>query len=109
MKAVITLMCALPMALLIGCSDMTPSEQTVLSGSALGAVGGAVLCSLSGNAGEGAIIGAGIGALGGAMQDTNNRAQAQGGPGPRGPRGGDYYEEEVCYDDYCEVTQYYYD
>ncbi len=95
------------MALLIGCTNMTPSEQSVLSGSALGAVGGAVLGGLSGNAGEGAIIGAGIGALGGAMQDTNNRAQ--GGPGPRIARNGDYYEEEVCYDDYCEVTQYYYD
>jgi hypothetical protein len=107
MKAVTTLICALPLAFLVACSDMTPSEQSVLSGSALGAVGGAALGALSGHAGEGALIGAGVGAVGGAMQDTNNRQYRQ-GPGPIA-RGGDYYEEEECFEDYCEIRQYYYD
>lgn len=104
MKAVTTLLCALPMVLLIGCTNMTPEEQGVLSGSALGAVGGAALGALSGHAGEGAMIGAGIGAMGGAMQSSNNQPRR----GPRAVR--EYYEEEVCYDDdYCEVSEYYYD
>jgi len=88
MKTVTTLICALPLAFLIGCSNMTSSEQSVLSGSALGAVGGAALGALSGHAGEGALIGAGIGAVGGAMQDTNNRSR----------QSGEYYVEE--YEDY---------
>lgn len=77
MKTVTTLICALPLAFLVGCSNMTPSEQSVLSGSALGAVGGAALGALSGHAGEGALIGAGIGAVGGAMQNENNRRRGE--------------------------------
>ncbi len=106
MKAVTTLLCALPLVLLIGCTNMTPEEQGVLSGSALGAVGGAALGALSGHAGEGAMIGAGIGAMGGAMQSTNNqqpRRLAQRAPAR------EYFEEEVCYDDHCEITEYYYE
>lgn len=105
MKAVTTLICALPLALLVGCSNMTPSEQSVLSGSALGAVGGAAMGALSGHAGEGALIGAGIGAMGGAMQDTNNRQNQNRAP----RRASEYFEEEeVCYEDYCEIRRYYY-
>ncbi|MBS0287426.1 MAG: hypothetical protein JSR17_09025 [Proteobacteria bacterium] len=106
MKIVSTLLCGLSLALLVGCTNMTPEEQGVLSGSALGAVGGAALGSLSGHAGEGAMIGAGIGALGGAMQSTNNQPRAvRKGPAPAR----EYFEEEVCYDDYCEIREYYYE
>jgi uncharacterized protein YcfJ len=107
MKAVTTLVCALPFLFLVGCTNMTPSEQSVLSGSALGAVGGAALGALSGNAGEGALIGAGIGAMGGAMQDANNR-QSQYGPRVVRAESEYFEEEEVCYDDYCEIRRYYY-
>ncbi len=104
MKTLTTLLCALPLALLVGCTNMTQEEQAMLSGSTLGAVGGAALGSLSGHAGEGAIIGAGIGAMGGAMQASNNQPRRV---APRKPR--EVFEEEVCYDDYCEITEYYYE
>ncbi|MBS0288720.1 MAG: hypothetical protein JSS07_01620 [Proteobacteria bacterium] len=106
MKAVITLLCALPITLFtIGCTNMTPEEQSVLSGSALGAVGGAAMGSLSGHAGEGALIGAGIGAMGGAMQESNRQRQQP--VARRAAR--DVYEEEVCYEDYCEIREYHYE
>jgi len=105
MKAVTTLLCALPLSFLVGCTNMTPEEQAVLSGSTLGAVGGAALGSLSGHAGEGALIGAGIGAMGGAMQSTNQQPRTV----VRNRPAREVYEEEVCYDDVCEITEYYYD
>ena len=108
MKAVTTLLCALPMVLLVGCANMTPEEQSVLSGSALGAVGGAALGALSGHAGEGAMIGAGVGALGGAMQNTNNQ-QPRGRVAQRRPTR-ETYEEEICYDDgECEIHIHHYE
>jgi uncharacterized protein YcfJ len=70
MKKALLLISVLPL-ILTGCDNMTPSEQRVLSGSALGTVAGAALGSLSGKAGEGALIGAGVGAVAGAMQDRN--------------------------------------
>jgi hypothetical protein len=66
-------MCALPLSLLIGSSNMTTSEQSTLSGGALGAIGGAMLGSLSGHAGEGALIGAGVGAMTGAVLDEDRQ------------------------------------
>ncbi len=109
MKTVTTLLCAIPMVLLVGCANMTPEEQSVLSGSALGAVGGAALGALSGHAGEGAMIGAGVGALGGAMQSTNNQPR----PRARAPQRRtvrESYEEEICYDNgECEIHVHHYE
>jgi uncharacterized protein YcfJ len=101
------LMSVLPLFLL-GCDNMTPSEQRVLSGSALGSVAGAAMGSLTGNAGEGALIGAGVGALAGAMQDRNSVR-----PGERYYVKEEYVEEvvdEECgYDErgyYCIREEY---
>ena len=43
-------------AVLVGCSDMTPTQQRALSGTAIGAGGGAIIGAIAGNAGLGAGI-----------------------------------------------------
>jgi len=51
---------------LFSCADMTRTQQTTLSGAAIGAGGGALLGAIVGGRPlAGAAIGAGIGALGG--------------------------------------------
>jgi hypothetical protein len=61
--------------LLIACADMTPTQQRALSGTAIGAGGGAVIGAIAGNAGLGAGIGAGAGLLGGLLVDRSRQAQ----------------------------------
>ena len=43
---------------LAACADMTPTQQRALTGTAIGAGGGAVLGAIGGNAGLGAAAGA---------------------------------------------------
>ncbi len=62
---------SLPLA---ACSDMTTGQQRALSGTAIGAGGGAVIGALAGNAGLGAGIGAAAGLAGGLIYN-----QAKGG------------------------------
>ena len=50
---------------LVACADMTPTQQRALTGTAIGAGGGAVIGAIGGNAGLGAGIGAIAGAIGG--------------------------------------------
>ena len=70
-----TLLIPAALVLALGaCAEMTPTQQNVLGGSALGAVGGAAIGSLSGNDGMGALIGAGVGAGGGFLVDRSQRA-----------------------------------
>jgi len=59
---------------LAGCSDMTTGQQRALSGTAIGAGGGAIIGALAGNAGLGAGIGAAAGLAGGLIYN-----QARGG------------------------------
>ena len=63
---------ALPVA---ACADMTPIQQRALTGTAIGAGGGAVLGAIGGNAGLGAAAGAGAGLLGGLLFDQSRQAQ----------------------------------
>ena len=64
------------LALSIGaCADMTPTQQRALSGTAIGAGGGAIIGAIGGNAGLGAGIGAGAGLLGGLLVDQSRQAQ----------------------------------
>lgn len=52
----------------IGCTNMSPTQQGVASGAALGALGGAGIAAISGGAaGWGALAGAGAGALAGGI------------------------------------------
>ena len=57
------------------CADMTPTQQRALTGTAIGAGGGAVLGAIGGNAGLGAAAGAGAGLLGGLLVDQSRRSQ----------------------------------
>ena len=61
--------------LLAGCADMTPTQQRALSGTAIGAGGGAVIGAIAGNAGLGAGIGAAAGLAGGLIVDQSRRNQ----------------------------------
>jgi Glycine-zipper domain len=63
---------ALPAA---ACADMTPTQQRALTGTAIGAGGGAVIGAIGGNAGLGAAAGAGAGLLGGLLVDRSRQAQ----------------------------------
>jgi len=60
------------LALNVGCTNMTPTEQSTLSGAAIGALGGAAIGGLSGgNAGVGAVIGGAAGAVVGNIYGRN--------------------------------------
>ena len=68
MKTITSLMiCALALA---GCSGMTSTQQRALSGTAIGAGGGAILGAIGGNAALGAVAGAGAGLIGGLIYDN---------------------------------------
>jgi len=71
-----TLLIPASLALALGaCADMSPTTQRVGGGAAIGGLGGAAIGSFSGNAGMGALIGAGAGAAGGFLWDQNVRGR----------------------------------
>lgn len=62
-----------------GCSDgqMTPGGRDVLIGGAGGALAGAAIGSFTANAGVGALIGAGVGVVGGYLWNQHQVAERQ--------------------------------
>lgn len=61
-------------SIVAGCSGLSPREQRVLSGGAIGAGAGAALSIITGsNVAAGSAIGAGAGALGGLIYDESQR------------------------------------
>lgn len=59
---------------LVGCSNMSPTEQRVVSGAAIGTVAGAAIGGIAGGgsgAGIGALTGAVIGGTAGYVYDRN--------------------------------------
>ena len=64
--------CALAAASLSLTSCQTPGEGA-LSGAAIGAVGGAIIGNQSGDAGKGALLGGAAGAAGGALIGNENQ------------------------------------
>ncbi len=67
---------------LSACSDgqlqpitITPAEERLAIGTAAGALGGLAIGSLSGSAGVGALIGAGVGLAGGALYTHHKQQQ----------------------------------
>jgi len=63
----------LAVALLVplgACSNMTDTQQRAVSGTMIGAAGGAAIGAIAGNAGMGALIGAGAGLAGGLIVDA---------------------------------------
>lgn len=65
--AAVCLACGVALA---GCSGMNETQQRALSGTVIGAGGGAILGAIGGNAGLGAVIGAGAGLAGGLIYDS---------------------------------------
>jgi hypothetical protein len=67
---------ALALALLgAGCVDMDDRTRRTVTGAGLGMAGGALVGSLTGDAGWGALVGAGVGGAGGYLYDRNQRRQ----------------------------------
>lgn len=75
MKPIILLMVGI--LVLGGCSSMSPTEQRVLSGGAMGAAGGAVIGAVAGSPALGAAIGGGAGLLGGLAYDQIQKSQGR--------------------------------
>jgi len=70
---------AIALALLVpvaGCADLTPTQQRAMTGTGIGAAGGAVIGAMAGNAGMGALAGAGAGLIGGLAVDQVRRNEA---------------------------------
>jgi osmotically inducible lipoprotein OsmB len=60
----------------VGCTNMTPTQQSTMSGAAIGALGGAAIGGLTGgNAGTGALIGGAAGAVVGNLHGRNQQQQ----------------------------------
>lgn len=63
--------CIMSLALVVGplaCTNMTKTEQGIVSGGAIGALGGAGIAAIAGGSGTiGALIGAGAGAVAGGI------------------------------------------
>ncbi len=67
-KYLLTGILALALVSGLGCTNMNKTQQGLLSGTALGALGGAGIAAISGGyAGWGALAGAGVGALAGGI------------------------------------------
>ncbi|MBM4286020.1 MAG: hypothetical protein FJ128_12375 [Deltaproteobacteria bacterium] len=60
-----------------GCSGMSPTEQRVLSGGAIGASSGALIGWAAGNPAVGAAVGGGAGMLGGLIYDQYQKSQGR--------------------------------
>jgi len=66
------LICSLALS---GCAGMSDTQQRALSGTAIGAGGGAILGAIGGNAGLGAAAGAAAGLAGGLIYDSVKKNQ----------------------------------
>lgn len=62
---------------LSGCAGMTPTQQRVLSGGALGAGSGALIGAAAGSPAIGAAVGGGAGLLGGLVYDQYEKSQGR--------------------------------
>jgi hypothetical protein len=60
-----------------GCSGMSPTQQRVLSGGAIGASSGALIGWAAGSPAAGAAIGGGAGLLGGFLYDQYQKSRGQ--------------------------------
>jgi hypothetical protein len=58
-----------------GCADMSDTSRRTLTGAGVGAAGGAVIGSMTGDFGWGALIGAGVGAAGGYLYDQHRQSE----------------------------------
>ena len=61
-------------AVLVGCADLSQTQQRTITGAAGGAAAGGIIGAIAGNAGMGAAIGAGLGGTGGFLLGRHNEA-----------------------------------
>lgn len=61
--------------LLMGCANMSSTQQRTLSGGAIGATGGAVVGAIAGDTALGAVVGAAAGAAGGYLYDKHEQSK----------------------------------
>ena len=74
MKTILVLpVCGLALA---GCSGMNDTQQRALTGTAIGAGGGAILGAIGGNAALGAVAGAAAGLAGGLIVELGEKERA---------------------------------
>jgi hypothetical protein len=67
MKRLVALILVVAVFALVGCANMTPTQQRALSGGTVGAAGGAALGTITGGRpGLGAAVGGGVGEAAGA-------------------------------------------
>jgi osmotically inducible lipoprotein OsmB len=76
MKKVLILVMVLALAI-GGCSGMSPTQQRVLSGGAIGASTGTLIGWAAGSPAAGAAIGGGAGLLGGYLYDQYQKSRGQ--------------------------------
>jgi hypothetical protein len=74
MKTILSI--GLAVIMLTGCTGMSDTQQRALTGTGIGAAGGAVLGAIGGNAGLGAVAGAGAGLAGGLIYDSVKKNEA---------------------------------
>jgi osmotically inducible lipoprotein OsmB len=75
MKKITILVLAILLVSIIGCADMTPTQQRTVTGGLGGAAGGAAIGAIAGNAGMGALIGGAAGSTGGFLYGRSRDAQ----------------------------------
>ena len=75
MKKITILVLAILPVSIIGCADMTPTQQRTVTGGLGGAAGGAAIGAIAGNAGMGALIGGAAGSTGGFLYGRSRDAQ----------------------------------
>lgn len=93
------------LALSLAACGSDPTTQRTTTGAAIGTAGGALIGSLTGDAGWGALIGAGAGAAGGYLYDRYDRDRSE--RAYRGSYRGAYRGEDVRYYDRRSGRSYY--
>lgn len=63
--------------MLLGCANMSDTEQRTLSGAAIGTAGGAAIGAIAGDTGLGMAVGAAAGAAGGYLYDRHEKSKQE--------------------------------
>lgn len=75
MKKITILVLAILLVSIIGCADMTATQQRTVTGGLGGAAAGAAIGAIAGNAGMGALIGGAVGTAGGFLYGKHKEAE----------------------------------
>ena len=75
MNKIVPLLIVLALVVTLGGCTMSETGQRTTSGALIGAGGGAIIGAIAGNAGMGAAIGAGAGLIGGFLYDKHKKSE----------------------------------